>query len=75
MAQLPHLRFTGHFAWLFWAFLHIAMLIGFDNRLSVMLDWIWAYFTFGRGARLITGEHGNDAPSPPDTRHQAPPAA
>ena len=62
VAELPHLRFSGHLAWFFWAFLHIAMLIGFDNRLSVMLDWIWAYFTFDRGARLITGEHRGSSP-------------
>lgn len=60
VVQLPRLRFSGFSAWLFWAFLHVALLIGFDNRLVVMIEWIWAWFTFDRGARLITHErpHG-----------------
>ncbi len=50
-------RFTvsGFFAWLIWGFAHIWFLIGFRNRLIVFLDWILAYVTFERGARLITG--------------------
>ncbi|MBK7397634.1 MAG: NAD(P)/FAD-dependent oxidoreductase [Myxococcales bacterium] len=60
VVQLPRFRFSGFFAWLFWAFLHVALLIGFDNRLVVMIEWMWAWFTFDRGARLITHErpHG-----------------
>ena len=46
---------TGLLAWLIWGFVHIGFLIGFRNRISVMLDWVWSYVTFGRGARLITG--------------------
>jgi NADH dehydrogenase len=42
-------------AWLLWLVVHILYLIGFRNRLIVMLDWAWAYFTRGRGIRLITG--------------------
>ena len=62
VVQLGRLRFAGFFAWLFWAFLHIALLIGFDKRLIVMVEWIWAYFTFDRGARLITGERSDRTP-------------
>jgi NADH dehydrogenase len=40
--------------WLVWALVHIYYLIGFRNRLLVLLEWAWAYVTFGRGARLIT---------------------
>jgi NADH dehydrogenase len=47
---------AGLFAWLFWALVHIMYLIGFRNRLLVMLQWAWAYLIFQRGARLITGE-------------------
>lgn len=47
--------FSGFFAWAFWALLHVYFLIGFRNRVLTMLEWMWAYFTFSRGARLITG--------------------
>lgn len=56
IVQLPWLKLSGFFAWLMWAFLHIALLIGFDNRLVVMIEWMWSWFTFDRGARLITHE-------------------
>lgn len=46
---------SGLLAWLLWGFAHIYFLIGFRNRLAVMLDWIWNYVTFERGARLIIG--------------------
>lgn len=55
IANLPYLRFSGFFAWLFWIFLHIAYLIGFRNRLLVLIQWAWSYVTYRRGARLITG--------------------
>ena len=42
--------------WWFWVLVHIAYLAGFRNRLSVMLEWAYAYFTFRPGARLITEE-------------------
>jgi NADH dehydrogenase len=48
-----HLR--GLVAWVIWSVVHIYFLIGFRNRAMVALDWLWAYFTFQRGARLITG--------------------
>jgi NADH dehydrogenase len=50
---LGALRFSGFFAWLFWLFAHIYFLIGFRNRLMVMVDWAWAYFTYQRGARVV----------------------
>ena len=46
---------TARLAWLLWGVVHVSFLIGFRNRLVVMLDWLWAYFTFQPGARLITG--------------------
>ena len=48
-----HLR--GFVAWVVWTVAHIYFLIGFRNRIIVALNWLWAYFTFQRGARLITG--------------------
>jgi NADH dehydrogenase len=49
-------KISGFFAWLFWIFLHIFWLIGFRNRFVVMTEWAWAYVTFQRRVRLITGE-------------------
>jgi NADH:ubiquinone reductase (H+-translocating) len=50
---LGSLRFSGLLAWLFWLFAHIYFLIGFRNRLIVMVEWAWAYFTFERSARVV----------------------
>jgi len=58
VADIGRFRFGGFLAWLIWAVVHIAFLIGHRNRVIVMLQWWWAYTTFHRGARLITGrEH------------------
>jgi NADH dehydrogenase len=48
-------RFSGYFAWLFWLFAHVFFLIGFRNRVVVLLDWAWAYWSFARHARVVTG--------------------
>jgi NADH:ubiquinone reductase (H+-translocating) len=50
---LGPLRFSGYLAWLFWLFAHIYFLIGFRNRLVVLIDWAWAYFTYQRQARVV----------------------
>jgi NADH dehydrogenase FAD-containing subunit len=55
VADFGRLRLSGRLAWLLWGLVHIYFLIGFRNRLVVSLDWLWAYLTFQRGARLITG--------------------
>jgi NADH dehydrogenase len=55
VADFGWLRVSGRLAWLLWGAVHIAFLIGFRNRIAVLLDWLWAYVTFKRGARLITG--------------------
>jgi NADH dehydrogenase len=47
------LRFGGFAAWLFWLSVHIYFLVGFKNRLFVVLQWAWSYLSYGRGARLI----------------------
>jgi NADH:quinone reductase (non-electrogenic) len=48
-------KISGFFGWLFWIFLHIFWLIGFRNRIVVMTEWAWSYFTLQRRVRLITG--------------------
>lgn len=55
VADLGRLKFSGFFAWLTWMFVHIFFLVGFRNRLFVLLGWAWNYVTFHRGSRLITG--------------------
>lgn len=47
------MRFSGYFAWLFWLFVHVYFLIGFRNRLIVLMDWASAYWTFRRNARVV----------------------
>ena len=53
VAQLGRFRFAGFFAWLLWCVVHIFFLIGFRNRVRVMLEWMWYYITFKPGARVI----------------------
>jgi NADH dehydrogenase len=55
VADLGFVRLSGLLAWLAWLFIHIFFLIGFRNRFIVMFSWAWSYFTYDRGARLITG--------------------
>jgi NADH:ubiquinone reductase (H+-translocating) len=55
VADLGPLKVGGRFAWWLWLFIHITYLIGFRNRLSVLLQWAYAYFTYQRGVRLIIG--------------------
>jgi NADH dehydrogenase len=60
-------KLKGFAAWLFWIFLHIFWLIGFRNRIVVMVEWAFAYLTFQRHVRLITGEESG-ASGPPRAR-------
>ena len=54
VADLNFMHLSGLPAWLVWLFVHIIFLVGFRNRLAVLFQWAWAYFTFNKGARLIT---------------------
>lgn len=54
VADLNFMHLSGFSAWLVWLFIHVIFLVGFRNRVAVMLQWAWAYFTFNKGARLIT---------------------
>lgn len=66
VAQTAHLQFSGLLAWLAWLLVHVYYLIGFKNRLFVLITWGWAYLTFTRGARLIVHkewrQHPKDSP-------------
>jgi NADH:ubiquinone reductase (H+-translocating) len=55
VAQFGKVHISGFLAWLSWLFVHIFFLIGFRNRIIVLIQWAWSYFTYERGARLITG--------------------
>ncbi len=53
VVDLPAFKFAGFPAWLTWMFIHLISIIGFRNRLTVLINWIWAYFTFGSQLRLL----------------------
>jgi NADH dehydrogenase len=55
IAQIGKVHLSGFIAWLTWLFVHIMYLIGFRNRLIVIVQWAWSYFTYERAAWLITG--------------------
>jgi NADH dehydrogenase len=74
VAKVGPIKTSGLSAWLLWLFVHILFLIGFRNRLVVLIQWAWSYVTFDRGARLITeplkeplvecsSEYGRDRPT------------
>jgi NADH dehydrogenase len=80
VADFGKFHLSGLLAWLAWLFVHIFFLIGFRNRLIVLIQWAWSYLTFERGARLITGDttlpgwDGGDRPTPArsrDHRHES----
>ena len=56
VADFGKMHISGFLAWLSWLFIHIFFLIGFRNRLIVLIQWAWSYLTYERGARLITGD-------------------
>jgi NADH dehydrogenase len=64
IADLGWIKFSGRFAWFFWLFVHIMYLVGFRNRLNVLLEWAYAYFTYQHGVRLITDVGRYKAPTP-----------
>jgi NADH:ubiquinone reductase (H+-translocating) len=60
VADIHGLKLSGFVAWLLWSFVHILFLIGFRNRFRVFGEWVWYYFTFKRGVRLITDRPLNE---------------
>jgi NADH:ubiquinone reductase (H+-translocating) len=69
VVELPRtllgLRFSGLLAWWFWLAAHVFFLIGFRNRLIVLMNWAWAYFTYQRHARVVFGSPSFEPQSPP----------
>jgi NADH dehydrogenase len=63
IAQLRSLKLSGFLGWVAWLFIHLLFLIGFRNRLLVMMQWMWSYVTYQRGARLITGFPPREVPA------------
>ncbi|MDQ7989822.1 MAG: NAD(P)/FAD-dependent oxidoreductase [Candidatus Dactylopiibacterium sp.] len=72
VADFGWVRLRGGLAWWLWGIAHIFFLIDFRNRIAVTLNWLWSFVTFGRGARLITG---NLAAQPAATEPPPPPAS
>ncbi len=68
VADFGRIRLSGLIAWMAWLTVHIFWLIGFRNRLLVFVQWIWAYVTFQRGTRLITGEDSSGRVPPAGAR-------
>lgn len=60
IVDLGKIHLTGFFAWLMWLAVHIYFLVGFRNRLVAIFQWAWTYFTYARGARLITFENEHE---------------
>jgi NADH dehydrogenase len=56
IAAFGRFRFKGFFAWLTWSLVHLMLLVDFRSRVAVYWNWSWAFFTYGRGARLLTGD-------------------
>lgn len=78
VADLQGVRLSGFVAWMAWLFIHVVFLIGFRNRLLVMIQWAWSYVTYDRGARLITGGAASGGalhPVLPSAEEQVPVAA
>ena len=72
IAQVGRVRMSGFFAWLAWLALHITVLIGFRNRFSVLISWIYSYVFARRGSRLITRSVPAPAPDIPSARQNQP---
>lgn len=58
VAQIKNLKLSGFPAWLAWLAVHLMFLVGFRNKFSVLVQWFYSYFTYKRGARIITGVSG-----------------
>jgi NADH dehydrogenase len=68
VADLGRLKLSGFLAWLAWLTIHVYFLIGFRNRFLVLTQWAWAYVTYQRGARLITGGRRDHQIEPPSRK-------
>ncbi|HPS63262.1 MAG TPA: FAD-dependent oxidoreductase, partial [Bacteroidales bacterium] len=64
LAELPFGRFSGFFAWFLWMFIHLVRLIGFRNRLIILIEWMFSYFTYEYSFRIITQPGNGTSPAP-----------
>jgi len=55
VAKVGRFEFSGFVAWVAWLFIHLIFLVGFRNKLAVLLQWTYSYFTYKRGSRIVTG--------------------
>jgi NADH dehydrogenase len=58
VADIKGYKLSGFVAWIVWLVVHLLFLIGFRNKFSVLMQWMYSYFTYKRGARIITGVSG-----------------
>jgi NADH dehydrogenase len=61
VAKIGNFEISGFFAWLAWLFIHLIFLVGFRNKISVLMSWFYSYLTYKRGSRIITGLQEEDA--------------
>jgi NADH dehydrogenase len=64
VAQISRFQFSGWLAWAAWLGVHLIFLVGFRNKVAVFFQWTYSYFTYRRGARIITGMDARDRPGP-----------
>jgi len=57
VADIGRIHVTGFFAWVIWLTIHLMFLMGFRNKLIVFINWIYSYFTYDRGARILLKRH------------------
>ena len=70
VAWIGKIKISGWFAWLAWLFIHLIFLIGFRNKLAVLLQWTYSYFSYKRSARIITGLPQAATPASPSPEPQ-----
>jgi NADH:ubiquinone reductase (H+-translocating) len=58
VAEIGRLKLSGWIAWMAWLLVHLLFLVGFRSKVAVLINWIYSYLTFKRGARIITGLSG-----------------
>ncbi len=58
VAEIGKFHFSGFLAWIAWLTVHVTFLVSFRSKLSVLMEWTYSYFTYTRGARVITGAGG-----------------
>ena len=55
VADLPYLKFQGFFAWILWGFVHLFAILGMKNKMTILIDWVWHYFSYDQALRLLIG--------------------